>query len=48
MTSRHTISIFDDAYNIVRLKGNFGESYTRLILRLLEQIEKKDKRSEKI
>lgn len=39
MTKRHTISINDEAYKKLRIKGAFGESYTSLILRLLDTID---------
>jgi predicted CopG family antitoxin len=39
MAKRHTISINDEAYKKLRQKGTFGESYTTVILRLLEQID---------
>ena len=34
---RRTISINDDVYSRLRQKGNFGESFGRLITRILDQ-----------
>jgi predicted CopG family antitoxin len=39
MTRRHTISINDEVYNKLRRKGAFGESYSQLIIRLIELAE---------
>jgi len=39
MNRRHTLSIGDEAYKKLKSKGNFGESYTKLILRLLDTID---------
>jgi hypothetical protein len=36
---RHTISINDDVYSRLRQKGKFGESFGRLISRILDQID---------
>ena len=34
---RRTISLNDDVYSRLRQKGNFGESFGRLITRILDQ-----------
>jgi hypothetical protein len=36
---RRTLSINDDVYSRLRQKGQFGESFGRLISRLLDQID---------
>ncbi len=33
---RHTITIDDKTYQLLRKRGNFGETYTEVISRLLE------------
>ena len=33
---RHTITIDDKTYQLLRSKGNFGETYSKVILRLIE------------
>ncbi len=39
MTNRHTISITDNVYEKLRTIGNFGESFSDLIGRILTEIE---------
>lgn len=39
MTNRHTISITDNVYEKIRTIGNFGESFSDLIGRILTEIE---------
>jgi predicted CopG family antitoxin len=38
--ARHTITINGLAFSRLRNKGQFGESYSEVILRLLDEIEK--------
>jgi predicted CopG family antitoxin len=40
VNTRHTISITDDANKRLRNKGKFGESFTDLILRLINLAER--------
>ena len=40
MAKRHTISITCDVYTRLRNKGRFGESFTDVILHLLNVVEK--------
>jgi hypothetical protein len=39
MTERHTITIDHNAYQRLKRKGIFGETYSRLILRLVKLAE---------
>ena len=41
MSHRHTVNLNDKAYIKLKQFGAFGESYSQLVLRLLETIEKK-------
>lgn len=34
--NRHTITIDDKTYQLLRSKGNFGETYSEVISRLIE------------
>jgi predicted CopG family antitoxin len=38
MNERHTITLSDQAFEELRLKGKFGESYSELVLRLVEAL----------
>ena len=39
MHTRHTITIHHDVFQRLKLKGAFGESYNKLISRLIDQID---------
>ena len=39
MQTRHTITIHHDVFQRLKLKGAFGESYSKLISRLLDYID---------
>jgi predicted CopG family antitoxin len=43
MHSRHTITLNREAYDKLSHLGRFGESYSQLILRLLQELELKHK-----
>jgi predicted CopG family antitoxin len=34
--NRHTITVDDKTYQLLRSKGNFGETYSEVISRLIE------------
>jgi predicted CopG family antitoxin len=36
MTNRHTITITNEVFQKLRKKGMFGESYSNLLLRLID------------
>jgi len=38
--SRHTVSLNGPSYSKMRSKGRFGESFSELVLRLLDEIDK--------
>ncbi len=40
---RHTVTLNDTAFSRLRNKGHFGESYSKVILRILDQAEKSEK-----
>ncbi len=43
--NRHTITIDDKTYQLLRKKGNFGETYSKVISRLIEGGTKYDSNS---
>jgi len=40
MNTRHTITVRHDVFQRLKLKGTFGESYSKLVSRLMDQIDK--------
>jgi len=41
MTDRHTITITNEVFQRLRKKGRFGETYSKLLLRLIDAGEMK-------
>jgi predicted CopG family antitoxin len=41
MTDRHTITLTNEVFQRLRRKGKFGETYSKLLLRLIDAIEMK-------
>jgi predicted CopG family antitoxin len=41
MRSRHTITLNEKAYHEISRLGKFGESYSELVLRLVQEVELK-------
>jgi len=39
MSTRHTITIHHEVFQRLKLKGAFGESYSKLISRLIDNID---------
>ena len=39
MNARHTITIHHDVFQRLKVKGTFGESYNKLISRLMDRID---------
>jgi len=42
MNSRHTVNVNHDIFERLKLKGVFGESYSKLISRLMDLIDTLD------
>lgn len=41
MTERHTITLTNEVFQKLHKKGKFGESYSKLLLRLINTIDMK-------
>ncbi len=40
MTKRHSVTLNDESFTALCRRGRFGESYSELILRLMQMVEK--------